>query len=273
MSVGIFMAIGSAMFQPLYSGLSKKGNHPLTVNFWGMALATLVCSFCFWQESYWERISDCWQLVFLSSILKVLYVNINLPLLARYEFQVLYPLTRIAPILIMIGEIVWLKSSFNFWQIAGVVSVILGTLIFGFDKKIHGFRAKIFSLILLMTVFYTMAILIDKKLTETFSTAEIVSFALFQLPFLAPILFLQKEAAKKDLININTLKCSLAMLGSYFLMVGAFQYLDATIVSSIRSLSILFGIFLGAHFFDEGHKLSRYLAASLICAGIFLIIL
>ncbi len=272
MSLGVLIALGSAGLQPFFPGLARRGHHPLTVNFWGMSVATLAFSFCFWGESYWERVGELWGLIFLSSILKVIYVNINLPLLARHEFQVMYPLSRISPLLIMLGEIVWLGSSFTLWQVVGVVGIISGALIFGFDKEINGVRMKVFSLIFLMTIFYTIAILIDKRLIGSFSPAEVVSFSIFQLPFLAPILFLKKEEAKKDLTSWNTFWFSLAMLGSYFLMVWAFKYLEATVVTSIRNLSILFGVFLGAHLFQEGHKVLKYLAALFICGGVFLTI-
>lgn len=273
MSLGIIAAVLSAMLQPLFPGLARRAAHPMTVNFWGMVLAGFIFAFVYFRPDYWPRFAEFWELIIITSILKVLYVWINLPLLAKHEFQVLYPLTRIAPLFILFGEMVWLGAKFSALQILGVVFVISGALIFGFDKKMDGLRAKVFGLIALMTFFYVIAILIDKKLIAHFSPAEVFSFGFTQLPLLAPILFLQRKEAFADLKSRNTLFFSGAMIGSYFLMVFAFQYLDAAVVTSLRNLSILFGVFLGAHLFDEGHKILRYLAAVLICGGAFLTIM
>ncbi|MDH3324574.1 MAG: EamA family transporter, partial [Candidatus Peregrinibacteria bacterium] len=131
MSLAILAAIASAALHPWMTALSKKGAHPLTVNFWGVILAGLIFSFVYFRIGFWGKVMENWELIVISGILHATYVMLVLPLIARHEFQVVYPLTRVVPIFVLIGEILILGTSFAALKILGVCLVVSGALIFG----------------------------------------------------------------------------------------------------------------------------------------------
>lgn len=274
MSIYILAALVSAAFHPFFSGFAKKAAHPLTLNFWGMCVAVLTFSFCYFNISFWQKFQEHWMLVLSSGVLHSLYTIVMLSLIRDNEFQVLYPLTRLAPILILVGEMLFLGTNFTWLQILGVVSVISGALIFGLDKKIDKVRKKIFLTIGAITTMAAVFLLLDKQLVQYFSVAEMWAIVIFQLPMLAYICFTQPKATIADLKNWkNLIVYSIAMIGTWYFAVLALKGLDAAIVASLRNLSILFGVFVGAHLFEEGHKVWRYVAAGLIVVGAGLTVL
>ena len=273
MSIYVLAALLSAAFHPFFPGFAKKAAHPLTLNFWGVCIAVLTFSFCYLEVAFWQKVQTHWILILSSGALHSIYTIAMLNLIRSHEFQVMYPLTRLAPILILIGEILFLEAHFSVMQMLGILSVISGTLIFGFDKKIKPVRTKIFLSIGAITLMATIFHLLDKQLVQYFSVAEMWAIVIFQIPMLAYILFTQPKAAIKDLKNWkNLLGYSIAMIGTWYFAVLALKGLDAAIVASLRNLSILFGILVGAKLFSEGHKSWRYLAAILIVIGVALAI-
>ena len=268
MSIYILAALVSAVFHPFFPGFAKKAAHPLTLNFWGMCVAVLTFSFCYFNITFWQKFQEHWVLVLSSGFLHSVYTIVMLSLIRDNEFQVLYPLTRLAPILILFGEMIFLGTDFTWLQITGVLSVMSGVLIFGFDKKIKVVRTKIFLTIGTITLMVAVFHLLDKQLVQYFSTAEMWAIVIFQLPILIYILFTQPKAALEDLKNYkNLIGYSIAMIGTWYFAVLALKGLDAAVVASLRNLSILFGVFVGAHLFNEGHKVWRYVAAGLIVMG------
>ncbi len=273
MSFAILAAILSAAFHPFFPGFARKASHPLTINFWGVCVAGIIFSFCYFRITFWEKVIDHWQLVVLAGILHTVYTILMLSLIKKHEFQVMYPLTKLAPILILIGEILLLEATFTIVQIFGVLSVITGALIFGFDKKIEHVRIKIICSISIITLLAGSYYITDKKLVEFFTASEMWALVFFQIPFYLPIIFRNKKAAIADLKNWKNLAgYSITMIGTWYFAVLALKGLDATSVASVRNLSILFGIMVGAHLFDEGHKAWRYVAAVLIITGAILVV-
>ncbi len=273
MSFAIFAAVFSAFLHPFMASAAKRAAHPLTVNFLGACIAGVVFSFCFFDQSFWERFLIHWPLIFLSGFLHIFYVSISLSLIARHDFQVLYPLTRLAPVVILVGEMIFFGTEFLLVQILGVFSVVAGALFLGFDHKIAHVRTQVFLGVLFITLLVAGFHLVDKKLVQYFSAAEIWALIFTQLPFLSLILIKRKKEAIKDLKNWkNTLIYSFAMIGTWYFAVFALKELDAAVVASLRNLSILFGVFLGAHLFDEGHRWLRYAAATLIVMGAALVV-
>jgi len=273
MFLGILSAFGSAIFHPFYSIFAKRGANPLTVNFWGVIYIAIFFSFCFLSSDFWVRAVENWELIFVSGALHVGYIVLTLLLIKKHEFQIVYPLTRLAPILILLGEIVLFSTDFSFSQIMGILLVGVGTVIFGFDEKIAQVRKSIFFQVIILTLFCAGYFIADKKLIATFSPSEIWALVVFQIPFLFLIIRSQKEAIIADLKNWkNTFGCTVSMGITWYATLFALKYLDAAVVASIRNLSILFGVFLGAKIFNGGHKKLRYAAAGLIVIGAFLVL-
>jgi len=270
MFFAILAAVSSAALHPFFPIFARRGANPLTVNFWGILVATAIFSFIFFRENFWQRVADHWILILLAGMLHAGYTILSLRLLSRNEFQILYPLTRLAPILILFGEIFWFGTKFSATQILGILAVMAGALIFGFDRKIEHIRAKVFTGIVAITILTAGFYLADKKLLEIFTPAEMWALVIFQIPMEIWIFCIWRREAVADLRNFkNLIGYAAAMIGTWLLALHALSFLDAAVVASIRNLSILFGIFLGAHLFDEGHRFWRYFAAGLIVGGVF----
>ncbi len=274
MSLAIIAALASATFHPFFPGFARKAAHPCTLNFWGICVAVLVFSFCFFDLEFWKLFFDHWEVVILSGILHSVYTIMMLLLVKQHDFQVLYPLTRLAPIFILMGEVLILSSRFEIVQILGVCSVIVGALIFGFDRSINHVRGKVLLIVVALTFMVTAFHLLDKYLVAYFSASQMWALVLFQIPIMAYFPFKYRKEALLDLKNVkNLIGFSVAMIGTWYFAVVALKELDAAVVASLRNTSIIFGVFLGAHLFDEGHRLVRYFAAGLIVGGVVLLIL
>ncbi len=264
----ILAIFGSAILHPLMASFAKRAHHALTINLWAVFGSTIIFSFVYFNPIFWGNVWQNWFLILISSIFHVSYILLVLPLIANNEFQVVYPLTRIAPIIMTIGEIFLLGKSFEILQLVGIALIVSGALIFGFDKKIVRVRSSIFLKLVLITLFMAGYFLVDKQLVDVFSPAEMWAIISFQIPFLLPIFYLHPNAAYADLKNWKrTLAFTLSMIGTWYLALYALQYLEASVVAALRNFSILFGVLVGASLFKEGHQWLRYLAAILICLG------
>ncbi len=273
MNLAVLAVIFSAFLHPMMASFSKKAAHPLTLNFLGVILAVSFFSYEFFDLDFWQRVVEYKEIIIISALLHSTYMMIMLSLVAKHEFQVLYPLTRLSPILILIGEIFWFSAKFTFFQILGIGMILSGALVLGFDRKIAHIRWQILGQILLIAFLTAGYFLVDKQLLRIFSTNEMWAMVGFQIPLLMYIVFPKKEALKKDLKNWkNLLGFTFSMVGTWYLALFALQTLDGAVVSSVRNLSILFGVFLGAHLFKEGHKWLRYIAAIFICTGVFFVL-
>ncbi len=273
MSLAVLAAIISAGLHPFMVSAAKRAAHPLTVNALGCFLAAIVFSFVYFDPDFWTRFLVHWKLVVFSGFLHIAYISIALTLITRHEFQVLYPLTRLAPILILIGEVVVFGTEFLAIQIFGIMSVVAGALILGFDHKIAHVRTQVFLGILLITLLVAGFHLTDKQLVQYFTASEMWALIFTQLPFPILVLLIKQKEGFQDLKNWkNTLFYAFAMIGTWYFAIFALRELDAAIVASLRNLSILLGVFLGAHLFDEGHRWWRYVAAGLIILGAVMVV-
>ena len=269
MTTFIFAALLSAFLHPWAGVISKKAAHPITVNCWALMIMTVVFVPLIWIRDLWPLIIEHWPWVIATSVLKSAYGISVMYLLGRNNFQIFYPLTRVAPILVFVGELFWFGNAFSMTIFLGIMAVTTGALIFGLDREIEHLRLKVLGVILGLTLCIVAFELMDKKLLEFFTPAELLSFTLFQLPFnLFPLCYWRKEA-KTDLCKNGhyIVIMAITMAGSFYASRWAMGGLDASVVASLRNLSILFGVFLGAHLFDEGHKWLRYVAAALIIIG------
>ncbi len=273
MSLSIIAVLFSAFSHPFVAVFAKRAAHPFTINFLGIILACMGFSYIYFQPSFWHNFFLHWEIIFLSGFLHFIYVALSLLLIKKHDFQVLYPLTRIAPIFIIIGEIFILGNEFLWMQILGIIFITIGALIFGLDKNLNGFRTSILFQIFIITLCVAGFFILDKKILEFYSPAEQWAVIFIQIPLMGFLILNKKKELLQDFKNIkNTLSFTLCMVITWYLALYALQNLDSSVVASVRNLSILFGVFLGAHLFDEGHKILRYLAALLICTGIFLIL-
>lgn len=271
----VLAALLSAFLHPWVGVVAKKVPNALTMNAWLIILIAIVFSPYLFFDGYWDRFVDNWELIIVSNFLKAVYGTVVMYLLGRHSFQVLYPLTRLAPLLLLSGEFLLFGTFFSALQIAGVCAVVLGALIFGFDKQISDIRVRILFFILLIIACVVSFELIDKKLLSVFTPGEIVSFTFFQIPFLVPTLLLFRKDAVGDVRHRFhwIVFAAVAVCGSFYCSRYAMIEMDAAVVSAVRNLSILFGVFLGAHLFDEGHILLRYIAAGLIVVGAGLLLI
>jgi len=273
MSFAIIAVIISALLHPLVGVFAKKAAHPLTINFWGIVFASVFFSYVYFDISYWERILNHWDLILLAGILHSIYAILSLTLITKHEFQVLYPLTRLSPIFILIGEVVILGSEIFWFQILGIILITTGALIFGLDKKINGIRLQVLFQIFIIALTVACFFMIDKKILEFLNPSEQWATVFIQIPILSLLVLNRKKELITDLKNFkNLIAYTLSMIGTWYAALYALQTLDSSVVASIRNLSILFGVFLGAHIFSEGHKALRYLAAISIIGGVFLIL-
>jgi len=268
MDIYLLALLGSALLHPFWIALPKKAAHPLTLNFLAICLTSIFFFPFLLNGELWNRVLAHAFLFSLLTFFQVSYTISVLTFTKNHSFQVAYPLTRLAPLCILFVEMYVLQGGFSLSQIIGISFVSVGAVLFGYDSEVRNMRTSFFLLLLWIMLTMTGSMICTKMLTPVFSPAEFWALAALQLPFYLPFVLKRKRELKKDFGNIPLLiGAAFAMVGTWGLALYALHEYSAATVSAVRSLSLVFGVFLGARMFDEGHKWQRYFAAALIVLG------
>lgn len=275
MFIGFTLLGLSILIHPFISALSKKAVSPITFfAFMHLPIAVFFGWQCFSADGL-DIIQTFPFLMVLSQWGGAMYYLLTLYLFRQGDFQVAYPLTRFAPIFILVGEILFLSQAFSVIGIVGIMLSTLSAVWLGLEiKKFHS-QWQTYLLIGGIIILHTAATLATKQLLDHITPVELIGFyGLFLAPIILGIFIwrwsLTKQELKSPLILIAGGVGSVANL---YLVLSAFSYLPASVAVSFRNLAVLWGMYLGGSWLAEGHKWPRYLAglAMVIGAGMLII--
>ena len=191
----------------------------------------------------------------------------------RGDFSVAYPLARGGGALLAgIGGIVLLGDEVSVWTMAAVLIVVGGMALLAAGARPAGVRAALF--VALTIGVYTT---IDSHAARTVATDTYV-FAVFIAVGVAVTgygLAIGRSPAMVAALRTHwpqfTFTAAISMV-TYGLVLAAVRRAPVGYVAALRESSVLLAAFLGWRYLDEGSMRRRTVAASVILAGLVLLV-
>jgi len=232
--------------------------------------------------------SDLWSvgavlpIIFVSWCGQILYGTCLTATLNRGDLSAYYPIIRASPVFIVIVGVVLLGASYSWYVLLGMVMAVAGGFILLYRRGTHFLEdPKTLGLALLAmsgTGIYSLA---DADLMKTLEPEVQLFWVETLLIPVYLILFLRRRThTRYD--DPRPLASRAVMLvvpgimayGSYYLILMAYQMgAEVAAVTSVRQASIPISVMLGGFFLREGAIARRLIAASLLAAGIVVIVM
>lgn len=231
--------------------------------------------------------SDLWAvsavlpLIFVSWCGQILYGTCLTATLSRGDLSTYYPIIRASPVFIVIVGVALLGASYSWYVLLGIAMAVAGGFLLLYRRGTHFLEdPKTLGLALLAmagTGIYSIA---DADLMKTLEP-EVQLFWIETL--LIPVylfLFMRRRTHTRyddprpiSLRALMLIVPGIMAYGSYYLILMAYQMgAEVAAVTSVRQASIPISVMLGGFFLREGAILRRLIAASLLAAGIVVIV-
>ncbi|MDP3742274.1 MAG: DMT family transporter [Candidatus Micrarchaeota archaeon] len=172
--------------------------------------------------------------------------------------------------------LLFLRETISAEKILGVVLIFAGLILLTYKKSI-GFsdlKSKGVSLTILSAFFVSCALIIDKFATQFFPLG-MYSFIVYALPvvFLVPFALQRKADVKSIVKNKFAATLGTVILGaaSYYFILNAFKFAEASVVIPIAELSMLVTVAGGALVLREKVDAKKIIAAVVVIAGAVLL--
>ena len=215
--------------------------------------------------------SAAWPYILLSACLQVGY---SLFLVAAYrhgELGQVYPIVRgTVPLLVTLGGFLFFSEVLGPWQTLGVVLIATGIMSLSLGKARAATSSILFALTTgLIIACYSTVDSRGVKLVE-----QPVAYAIWVLFLFGIMITIAFAATRKglviDLRSPLTWKAAaggvVAML-AYGLVVVAYAYAPAGLVTAVRETSVVFAVLIGALLLGEPLTVRRLLACVIVAGG------
>lgn len=232
--------------------------------------------------------SDLWAagavipLIFLSWCGQILYGTCLTATLSRGDLSAYYPIIRASPVFIVLVGVTVLGATYSLYVLLGIAMAVAGAFLLLYRRGTHFLddpRTLTLALLAMSgTGIYSIA---DARLMETLDPQVQVFWVESLLVPVYLMLFLQRRTHTRyeDGRSIARRTVMLVIPGvmayaSYYLILMAYQMGgEVAAVTSVRQASIPISVMLGGFFLREGAIARRLFAATLLAAGIIVIIL
>ncbi len=195
-----------------------------------------------------------------------------------------YPIMRSAPAPIFILSVIFLHEHVSTLAIIGVATILVGIYMINMKRmSLQGFLEPLESLrerhtrYALLTAFTVTLYSIQDKIIVGHLDPLLYTYFLLTIPTLYWTPFILRTKTRSAILAewnrspADIILNSIIGTVSYALILTALTIERVSYVSSLRQISIVFGVFLGGHLLKERHKWIRLGAAGLIFAGTLMI--
>ncbi|GBE44770.1 EamA-like transporter family protein [bacterium BMS3Bbin10] len=232
--------------------------------------------------------SDIWSagavipLLALSWCGQILYGTCLTATLTRGDLSSYYPIIRASPVFIVIVGVVLLGASYSWYVLLGMAMTVAGGFLLLYRRGTHFLEdPRTLGLALLAmsgTGIYSIA---DSGLMKTLDPQVMIFWIETSLIPVYLTLYLHRRTHTL-FVDPRPMGRRVAMLilpgvmayGAYYLILMAYQMGgEVAAVTSLRQASIPISVMLGGFFLREGAILRRLIAASLLTAGIVVIVM
>jgi drug/metabolite transporter (DMT)-like permease len=217
---------------------------------------------------------SAWVCIALSAALHIVY---NLLLLQNYrmsDFASAYPIARgISPLLVTLGGFLLMHQRPNAWVIAGVAMISAGIVFLSTGKGKAG-RFATLSALATGGIIATYTVVDGMGVRRTEKTLSYTAWVFASYLLMPAVLLLLKFPVR--VVTARSLPrasgAGVLSLAAYTLVLWATHYADVGIVSALRETSVLWAIVIGRVFLGEEFTWRRAASASVICCGVFLLV-
>jgi drug/metabolite transporter (DMT)-like permease len=212
---------------------------------------------------------------------QILYGTCLTATLARGDLSAYYPIIRASPVFIVIVGVVLFGASYSWYVLLGMAMAVAGGFLLLYRRGTHFLEdPKTLRLALLAmagTGIYSMA---DANLMKTLDPqVQMLWIESLLIPVYLTLYLRRRSHTRHD--DPRSFPARAVMLivpgamayGSYYLILMAYQMgAEVAAVTSVRQASIPISVMLGGFFLREGAIARRLIAASLLAAGIVVIV-
>ena len=276
------LVIASAVIHPFWNVLLKKEPDPL-LGYLGLTVLMAVCGLihALVAGSDIMAVTAVLPLIALSWCGQVLYGTCLVATLSRGDLSAYYPIIRASPVFIVVVGILFLGKDYSWPVLAGIAMAVGGGFLLLYRRGTHFLSdpATLGFAILAMsgTGIYSIA---DARAMQTLQPEVMLFWVEAALiPVYVAQLMRRRRHTRYDDERSWITRASMLIIpgamayGSYYLILLAFQWGgEVAAVTSLRQASIPISVLLGGFFLREGAIIRRLFAASLLAAGIVLII-
>ncbi|MFQ5665791.1 MAG: EamA family transporter [Candidatus Binatia bacterium] len=277
----ISLVLLSALLHATWNFFSK-GSRDRWAFFFGQGLATAVfyapAFIWLWSDASIDRAG--WLYVGASAVTHAGYAVYLLKSYDAGDLSVAYPLSRTAPILLVVWDVFAAPARLRMSGIAGAVLAGAGALVLQLPAlRRHGGRAvlgqRVTRYALLTAVFVATFTIVDQQ-----GVVRVPPFIFLYLVAIGEFcligIYVGRDAASRvaDELRHNARAVLFtALVGpfSYLLILWVLATAPASYVLGLRQTSIVFGVLLGRLFLGEGETRYRLAGAAIIAAGSVLI--
>ncbi len=209
--------------------------------------------------------------------------------LKHLEISRALPLLASSPMLVAILAFIFLGEALSLFEICGMLLIVFGTYILELkknEKLSDPFRvfidSKYHRIILLALLLMSVSAVIDKLLLGKYKLPP-VTFLILQNYFFLIIFFIywliyksrNKEVKlfsgiQKNAVIIITI-IAIVTIGYRWTQIESTKLAPVGLVISLKRLSVLFAVIIGAKLFKEENYLRKVIATALIVAGALMI--
>jgi uncharacterized membrane protein len=285
--IAVVLAVTSAITHA-WREMHTKQAHDKQIFVWWFGLTSLILYFPLFAWFVWTEgltlmgiryiclsgITHCFYWYFLSK---------------SYEYGDLshvYPIMRSSPAIVLVLSVIFLGEIVSVQAVTGVGAILLGMYMINMKQfSLRGFAEPIKALgecstqYALLTAMTVAVYSITDKIGVNYIHPVIFSYGitLFVMIFNTFYIFSTKTRINfwqewKDHPGMITINGFLTMF-SYLLILIAFTFERVSYVTSVRQLSVVFGVLMGGHILRERHTSMRLIAAATILSGTTLIAL
>jgi drug/metabolite transporter (DMT)-like permease len=276
------MVLLSAVIHPVWN-LFLKQEPDMRLSYVGFTMALAVCALVHTLiagSDIWA-IRDVIPLFLISLSGQVLYGVCLTATLQRGDLSAYYPIIRSSPVFIVLTSVVLFGASYSWFVLLGITMAVAGGFLLLYRRGTHFFedpRTLILAILAMVgTGIYSMAD--HRMMQEITPEVQMLWVEACLVPFFF-ILYLRQRSHThhEDTRSIATRAAMLIVPGvmaycAYYLILMAYKMGgEVAAVTSVRQASIPISVMLGGFFLREGAIARRLIAASLLAAGIVVIV-
>jgi drug/metabolite transporter (DMT)-like permease len=286
-TVAIILVILSALMHAGRNYLTKKATDKQAFVWWYEVVGLLLFTPLFLV--YFPAVSltsiTVWIFILASGLLHFVYWVFLTKALETGDLSLVYPIMRSSPALVLLLSILLLNEEVSPLGVAGILLVALGSYAINMQRLSYAELVRPLRAlsrdISIRFACLTLASVAAYSIVDKVAVSIIhpVVFA-YIYPWFSMLLFsgyLRRYKIKGEIKNEwrtnrkTILVCGFLSIFGYFLILVAFTLERVSYIVGLRQLSIVFAVLLGGYALKEKYKRVRFISASIIFMGTFLI--
>lgn len=300
----IILVLLSAVFHAFKSLFNKTSHnkYAFTLLYWiGGVIITVPAIFVYFAFNSVSEIEILrnvppyiWGVMLVSIAMHIFYFFTQSKIYIKGDLSLVYPLSRLAPLLVLFWSVLVAKEETTTLGIIGIIITIFGTWVImhknamklkDFFEPFKNFKNVTILLALATSILSAIFSVTDKTLSQAFSQgtgidALLVGPALFSVILTLDvvivwpiIIYMYKDDIKYEWKNNrkNIVLASIFDFPGYFLTLMAFLIAPLAYIISLRQFSVIMGVSLGHFLLKEEFGKFRIIGSVIIFAGCFLI--